>query len=135
MNKIQTQNWESETKSNKKSNMTNAQNGTLRKAKRNKADEFYTHLSDVEAEINHYKEKFNGKVVYCNCDDPYESAFFQYFALNFNRLHLKKLIATCYSGSPVADTQASFFDNEPKVNTAEQIWQAERSLSAASAEK
>lgn len=86
------------------------------KAKKNKADEFYTQLSDIEAEMRHYKEQFHGKVVFCNCDDPYESNFFKYFAMAFNFLGLKKLIATCYIGSPVASTQLTLFDNEPPDN-------------------
>jgi hypothetical protein len=82
------------------------------KAKKNKADEFYTQLSDIEKEMCHYKEQFKDKIVFCNCDDPYESNFFKYFAMNFNFLHLKKLIATCYAGSPVAGEQLSLFDVE-----------------------
>jgi hypothetical protein len=78
---------------------------SLEKAKRNKADEFYTQLPDIEAEMRHYKEHFKDKVVFCNCDDPYESNFFKYFAMNFNFLGLKKLISTCYDGSPVAGTE------------------------------
>lgn len=66
-----------------------------------KRDEFYTQLSDIEAELRHYRKHFKDKVVFCNCDDPYESNFFKYFALNFNKLKLRKLIATCYSGSPI----------------------------------
>ena len=62
--------------------------------------------------MRNYRKHFNGKVVFCNCDDPYESNFFKYFAMNFNQLGLKKLIATCYSGSPIADTQMSLFDEE-----------------------
>ena len=65
------------------------------KAKKEKADEFYTQLSDIENEMRYYKEQFKGKIIFCNCDDPYESNFFKYFALNFNHLGLKKLIATC----------------------------------------
>ena len=65
-------------------------------------DEFYTQLDDISKELKHYKEYFRDKVVFCNCDDPYESNFFKYFALNFNALGLKKLIATCYNGSPVS---------------------------------
>jgi hypothetical protein len=84
----------------------------LGSARKNKADEFYTQLSDIEAELRHYKEQFQGKVVLCNCDDPYESNFFKYFAMNFNFLGLKKLIATCYTGSPVAGVQLSLFDVE-----------------------
>ena len=82
------------------------------KAKKNKADEFYTQLPDIEAEMCHYTEQFRGKVIFCNCDDPYESNFFKYFAMNFNFLGLKKLIATCYIGSPIANTQLSLFDDE-----------------------
>ena len=85
-------------------------NETLGGAKRNKADEFYTQLSDIEAEMRHYKEHFKGKVILCNCDDPFESYFFKYFAMNFNFLELKKLIATCYIGSAVAGEQLSLFD-------------------------
>lgn len=85
----------------------------LLSAKKQKADEFYTQLSDIEKEIRHYKKQFLGKVVFCNCDDPYESNFFKYFAMNFNFLGLKKLIATCYMGSPIANTQLSLFDDEP----------------------
>lgn len=67
-----------------------------------KKDEFYTKLDDIAKELKYYAQYFKDKVVLCNCDDPYESNFFKYFALNFNRLGLKKLIATCYDGSPVA---------------------------------
>ncbi len=85
-------------------------NELLDKAKKNKKDEFYTQLADIEAELRHYKDHFKGKVVFCNCDDPYESNFFKYFALNFNFLGLKKLIATGYAGSPVAYQQLVLFD-------------------------
>lgn len=89
-------------------------NSSLNDAKRAKKDEFYTQLSDIENELRHYKEHFKDKVVFCNCDDPYESNFFKYFALNFNHLGLKKLIATCYSGSPITGTQLSLFGDEPE---------------------
>ena len=85
---------------------------TLRNARKNKADEFYTQLPDIEAELKHYKEQLRGKVIFCNCDDPYESNFFKYFAMNFNFLGLKKLIATCYDTSPIAYTQLSLFGEE-----------------------
>ncbi len=85
-------------------------NTRLQQAKRNKKDEFYTQLSDIEKELYHYREHFKGKVVFCNCDDPYESNFFKYFAMNFNFLKLKKLIATCYSGSPVMGKELPLFD-------------------------
>ena len=80
-------------------------------ARKDKVDEFYTQLSDIEAELKHYKRHFNDKVVFCNCDDPYESNFFKYFAMNFNFLGLKKLIATCYDPSPIAFTQLSIFND------------------------
>ena len=85
-------------------------NTILRSANREKKDEFYTQLVDIEKELKYYKEYFKGKVVFCNCDDPFESNFFKYFAINFNHLQLKKLIATCYEGSPVVQTQLSLFD-------------------------
>ena len=73
----------------------------LKKANSNKKDEFYTQLTDIEKEMKYYKEQFRDKVVFCNCDDPFESNFFKYFAQNFNYLGLKKLIATCYATSPI----------------------------------
>ena len=91
-----------------------AGNSNLHAANKAKKDEFYTQLSDIANELKHYKQHFAGKTVFCNCDDPYESNFFKYFALNFNVLGLKKLIATCYDGSPVADTQMCLFEpDEP----------------------
>jgi len=71
-------------------------NENLNKASLNKKDEFYTQLSDIEKELQHYKKHFKNKIVYCNCDDPRVSNFFNYFALNFEYLELKKLITTCY---------------------------------------
>ena len=71
-------------------------NQTLHIAKSSKKDEFYTQLSDIESELTHYKEHFKNKVVFCNCDDPKISNFFNYFAYNFEDLGLKKLITTCY---------------------------------------
>ena len=80
-----------------------SKHANLAAAKRAKNDEFYTRLTDIEKELKHYRKHFRGKVVFCNCDDPFESNFFKYFVLNFNRLGLKKLITTCYEGSAVAD--------------------------------
>ena len=71
----------------------------LSAAKEAKNDEFYTQLSDIQAELKHYNDKFKGKVVFCNCDDPFESNFVKYFLMNFNRLELKELIATGYKTS------------------------------------
>lgn len=87
-------------------------NSSLRKANKAKQNEFYTMLTDIENELKHYKEHFKDKVVFCNCDDPFESNFFKYFAMNFNHLGLKKLIATCYDSSPIAYTQLSVFEND-----------------------
>ena len=70
--------------------------GNLHEAKKNKKDEFYTQLKDIEDELKHYKHHFKNKVVYCNCDDPRVSKFFEYFSENFEILKLKKLITTCY---------------------------------------
>ena len=84
-------------------------NSNLHKANKAKKDEFYTQLIDIEKELKHYKDQFRGKAVYCNCDDPFESNFFKYFTLNFNALGLKRLIATSYKPSPVANTQVTLF--------------------------
>ena len=86
-----------------------SKNANLHSAKRAKNDEFYTQLEDVALELRHYWPHFEGKTVLCNCDDPFESNFFKYFVLNFNKLGLKKLIATCYAGSPIAGTQLDLF--------------------------
>lgn len=90
----------------------------LDKAKVAKKDEFYTQLPDIENELRHYREHFRGKTILCNCDDPYESNFFKYFANNFNAFGLKKLIATCYNGSPVQGSELMIdfgdFHEEPK---------------------
>lgn len=74
-------------------------------ARQAKNDEFYTQLGDISKELKFYKPYFKDKVIFCNCDDPYESNFFKYFALNFNAFGLKKLIATCYNGSPIAGNE------------------------------
>lgn len=77
------------------------ENSGLHSAKRNKKDEFYTQIVDIERELQHYRNHFKGKVVYCNCDDPFVSAFFEYFTKNFEFLRLKKLITTCYKSQRV----------------------------------
>ncbi len=93
-------------------------NKNLNAAKTAKKDEFYTQMTDIERELQHYWPHFRDKVVLCNCDDPYESNFFKYFALRFNQLGLKKLICTCYNGSPVQGNelliQFDGFDGEPR---------------------
>ncbi|MFA5248181.1 MAG: adenine-specific methyltransferase EcoRI family protein [Patescibacteria group bacterium] len=104
-------------------------NKNLTNAKKAKNDEFYTQYGDIQKEIEAYLEfnpnVFRNKIVYCNCDDPYESNFFRYFVLNFNKLGLKQLITTSYKPSPIANTQLSLFGNDktlpklkgrPKIN-------------------
>lgn len=78
-------------------------NSNLGAARRAKNDEFYTQLTDIEKELRHYRKHFKDATVLCNCDDPFESNFFKFFVLNFKRLGLKKLIATRYEGSAVAE--------------------------------
>lgn len=73
-----------------------ARNDNLNKAKDAKLDEFYTRREDIEAELSHYADHFRDKVVYCNCDDPEWSEFWQFFMRNFRPWGLKKLIATHY---------------------------------------
>lgn len=89
-------------------------NQTLHSAKKQKKDEFYTQLSDIEKELKHYKSHFNGKTVLCNCDDPRVSNFFKYFSYNFEYLGLKKLISTCYKNQ-----DADWFS---KHNVEKAIW-------------
>ena len=84
-------------------------NSNLHDSSRNKQDEFYTNLQLVEDELKHYRAHFKGKRVLCNCDDPYESNFFKYFAMSFNSLGLKSLTATCYATSPVVYTKLDLF--------------------------
>ena len=93
-------------------------NKNLNAAKTAKKDDFYTEMIDIERELRYYWPFFLGKIVFCNCDDPYESNFFKYFALHFNHLGLKKLICTCYNGSPVQGNELMIdfgdFSDEPK---------------------
>ncbi len=92
-------------------------NNDLNSARKARKDEFYTQLADIERELQYYWPHFRGKVVLCNCDDPYESNFFKYFAMRFNQLGLKKLICTCYNGSPVQGKELVIrfngYDGEP----------------------
>lgn len=104
-------------------------NSNLTSAKKAKNDEFYTQYADIQKEIGAYlmydPNTFKDKVVYCNCDDPFESNFFKYFVLNFKRLGLKQLITTSYRPSPIANTQLGLFGDDitiapakgrPKIN-------------------
>ncbi len=94
-------------------------NANLTRAKRSKNDEFYTQYVDIQKEIEAYLEYdpdvFRSKVVYCNCDDPYESNFFRYFALNFKKLGFKQLITTSYKPSPVANTQLELYSDNQTI--------------------
>ena len=76
-------------------------NSKLNKAKQEKNDEFYTQYYDIESEMQGYLEYdpnvFRGKVVLLPCDDPEWSNFTKYFAQNFTRFGIKKLISTGYS--------------------------------------
>lgn len=91
-------------------------NKILSAARKTKNDEFYTQFQDIQKEVETYleydKNTFKGRVVYCNCDDPFESNFFRYFVLNFKRLGLKSLITTSYKPSPVANTQLGLFGDD-----------------------
>ena len=107
--------------------MEKSKNTNLHAAKRAQNDEFYTQWDDIQKEMNNYFQihtvpdetdfnHFEGKVVYCNCDDPYESNFFKFFAVNFKYLKLKQLIATCYIDSPISNKELCLFDYETKKN-------------------
>lgn len=82
-----------------------SKNTNLQNAKVAKNDEFYTELSEIEKELRNYKDKFKGKIVFCNCDDPLESWFVKYFLMHFNGYELKGLYATGYKISPIGDTE------------------------------
>ena len=91
----------------------------MQKAKKQKNDEFYTMMPDIEDEVRHYKDQLRNKIVICNCDDPFESNFVKYFILNFRELGLKKLIATCFDGSPISAQEFvpnSLFGDDFKVD-------------------
>lgn len=98
-------------------------NSNLHKAKADQVAEFYTTIEEIEDQLRHYDKKlFEGKTIYCNCDDPFESNFFKYFALRFNSLKLKKLICTCFDQSPIAGAQLSLFEDEiPKEKKAYKV--------------
>ena len=120
-----------------------AGNSNLHDSARNKQDEFYTQLSLIESEMKHYKHHFVGKTILCNCDDPYESNFFKYFAMNFNVLGLKKLITTCYASSPVTGQEFEYYidnggqlsfiadaDNSPMQETERKPYKVEITMAA-----
>jgi len=98
-------------------------NKNLNTANKEKKNEFYTQLSDIEKELGHYKEHFKDKIVFCNCDDPEESNFWRYFALNFEFLKLKKLIATHFgNGKPSYKLEiVKDINNDGKINKLDTI--------------
>lgn len=99
-------------------------NANINSAKSAKKDEFYTQLSDISNELQHYTYHFRGKVVFCNCDDPRVSNFCRYFVLKFKELGLKKLITTCYksnnpdffSESKSEKAVCCIYEGSPEIN-------------------
>lgn len=91
-----------------------AENSFLQNAKSAKNDEFYTRYEDIEREINSYidydKDVFRGKTILLPCDDPEWSNFTKYFAANFERFGIKKLISTSYAFS-AGNQQISLFES------------------------
>lgn len=92
-------------------------NQNLLTAKNKKNDEFYTRLEDIQKELDNYKEYFKDKIIYCNCDDIYSSNFYKYFKDNFNKLGIKKIIATNLSLDNIA--YKTEFDNNSKESRTE----------------
>lgn len=95
-----------------------ASNSSLHSARRAKNDEFYTQLTDIEKELQHYKGHFKDKVVFCNCDDPEWSNFWKYFTLNFEHLGLAKVVATHYASGESSYKLEYFGPSQPLVKTA-----------------
>ena len=107
-------------------------NTNLIRAKRQKNDEFYTQLRDIETEMQAYLEYdpdvFRDKTVLLPCDDPDWSNFTKYFAERFESLGLKKLISTSYSPSgghgkvlilEAEDTQRGYLQGDGDFRSAE----------------
>ena len=95
-----------------------AGNASLGSAKQAKNDEFYTQYSDIEAEMNAYVEYnpdvFRGKTILLPCDDPEWSNFTKYFASNFTRFGIKKLISTSYAEG-AGNREISLFESESPI--------------------
>ena len=79
------------------SEKSGGKNSNLHGAKKEKNDEFYTQIADIERELKNYQAYFRGKVVFCNCDDPEWSNFYKYFTHKFEFLGLSKVITTHYA--------------------------------------
>ena len=101
--------------------VTMSDSASLNAAKTAKKDEFYTQRVDIENELRQYKSHFAGKVVLCNCDDPRQSEFFRYFSENFEKLKLKRLIATCYKSQDV-----DLFSQHDCERAIKQIYEGDR---------
>lgn len=82
--------------------MSDARNVALTHARIGKKDEFYTQYEDIKKEMAYHKENLQGKHILCNCDDPFESAFFRFFLIHFDSLGLSQLTSTCYADSASA---------------------------------
>ena len=117
-----------------------ANNSNLGAAKAAKNDEFYTQYADIQKEINAYLEynpdTFRDKTVLLPCDDPEWSNFTRFFAQNFERLGLKKLISTSYAVESkkykdyeptLFETESPLFD-EDKTRTHGKIFVLERDV-------
>ncbi|MDE7413136.1 MAG: adenine-specific methyltransferase EcoRI family protein [Muribaculaceae bacterium] len=102
-----------------------AGNRSLNAAAKAKQDEFYTQMPDIAQELKHYKRHFKGKVVLCNCDDPFESNFFKFFALNFNAWGLKKLICTCFDGSSIVGRELNLFNYDEQPTSERKAYKVE----------
>ena len=95
-----------------------ANNSNLGAAKSAKNDEFYTQYADIQKEVNAYLEynpdTFRDKTVLLPCDDPEWSNFTRFFAQNFERLGLKRLISTSYAveSKKYKDYQPTLFETE-----------------------
>ena len=96
-------------------------NYNLNNAKRAKKDEFYTRIQDIEDEMSYYKQYFKNKVVYCNCDDPVESKFYQHFMLKFDEYKLKRLVTTCYKSK-----DSTLFSDNSAIQSVGRIFDGER---------
>ena len=96
-----------------------SKHANLDKAKQAKNDELYTHISDIDNELKHYKDILAGKTIYCNCDNPTKSNFVKWFYRRFNMLHLKRLIVTAYNKDGFGlywDTDFSKVDVNTKIS-------------------
>jgi hypothetical protein len=90
----------------------------LHKARGVKNDEFYTQLSEIELELAHYRHHFKGKHIYCNCDNPKFSKFWEYFHVHFSEFGLKQLTATYYDRTAFVNRYDYYGENDNDVTSA-----------------